>query len=146
MLPSIGIVKKVTVLEAFCYYSNMNRASFALIKNRNNEILLVKSLTNSMFVNQWSLPGGVLEPYETLEGGVTREVFEEVGLVCNIKNQLRQIVNVQDNMIVTTFLAEYVSGDIILQPEEISDAQWYSVEDTESLLIGFNIRELFIYV
>lgn len=124
----------------------MNRASFALIKNRNNEILLVKSLTNRTFVNQWSLPGGVVEPYETLEDGVTREVFEEVGLVCNIKNQLRQILNVQDNMTITTFLAEYVSGDMILQPEEISDAKWFSVEDTESLLIGFNIRELFIYV
>ena len=99
-----------------------------------------------MFVNQWSLPGGVVEPYETLEDGVTREVFEEVGLVCNIKNQLRQILNVQDNMTITTFLAEYVSGDMILQPEEISDAKWFSVEDTESLLIGFNIRELFIYV
>ena len=124
----------------------MNRASFALIRNRNNEILLVKSLTNRMFVNQWSLPGGVVEPYETLEVGVMREVFEEVGLVCNIKNQLRQILNVQDNMTITTFLAEYVSGDMILQPEEISDAKWFSVEDTESLLIGFNIRELFTYI
>lgn len=124
----------------------MNRASFALIKNQNNEILLVKSLTDRMFVNQWSLPGGVIEPYETLEDGVMREVFEEVGLVCDIKNQLRQIVNIQDNMTVTTFLAEYASGDIKLQSEEISDAQWFGVEDTESLLVGFNIRELFIYV
>ncbi|MBC7459613.1 NUDIX hydrolase [Candidatus Saccharibacteria bacterium] len=139
-------MKKVSDLVAFCYYSNMNRASFALIKNQNNEILLVKSLTSRMFVNQWSLPGGVIEPYETLEDGVMREVFEEVGLVCDIKNQLRQIVNVQDNMTVTTFLAEYASGDIKLQSEEISDAQWFGVEDTESLLIGFNIRELFIYV
>lgn len=124
----------------------MNRASFVLIKNNNNEILLVKSLTNRMFVNQWSLPGGVVEPYETLEDGAKREVYEEVGLVCTIKNQLRQIENVKDNITVTTFLADYVSGVIKLQSEEISDAQWFSVKDTKSLLIGFNIRELFIYV
>ena len=134
-------------MEAFCYHIYMNRAAFALMQNDKKEILLVKSLTNKKFINQWSLPGGVVEIGESLECGAKREVFEEVGLICEIKNQLRQIENKDgDDIVITTFLADYISGDITLQTDEISDAKWFSINDTESLTIGFNIRELFDYL
>lgn len=107
---------------------------------------MVKSLTNQKFIDHWSLPGGIVEVDESLEGGAKREVLEEVGLICEIKDQIRQIENKDLNITVTTFMADYVSGDIVFQVEEISDAKWFSLEETKDLLIGFNIRELFTYI
>lgn len=124
----------------------MNRASFALIVNDDHEILLVKSLTNQLYIDHWSLPGGVVEAGENLEEGAKREVFEEVGVVCEIERLIRQIENKEMNLTVTTFMAKYVSGDIKFQLSEISDARWFGLEETDNLLIGFNIRELFVHL
>jgi NAD+ diphosphatase len=120
----------------------MNRAAFALIKNDKNQVLLVKSLTNPAYVGHWSLPGGIVEAGESLKDGATREVFEEVGLRCTINKQLRQIENKVAHLTVTTFAATYVSGEITLQADEISDAQWFNVKETKGLLIGYNIQDL----
>ncbi len=49
----------------------------ALILNKSNEILLVKSYKWKDF---WTVPGGHIEVGETAENAVKREVKEEVGL------------------------------------------------------------------
>jgi 8-oxo-dGTP diphosphatase len=43
------------------------------------KILLIKRL-NEPFADHWALPGGFLDPSETLENAAIREVFEETGI------------------------------------------------------------------
>lgn len=45
--------------------------------------MLVKR-RHAPLAGRWSLPGGVLELGETLEGGIAREVLEETGLVVDV--------------------------------------------------------------
>lgn len=54
----------------------------ALIQNSQGEILLVhKERKDSSF---WELPGGRLNRGETIEQGIERELYEEIGLILDI--------------------------------------------------------------
>ena len=53
----------------------------ALIHNQHGEYLICKKPSDrGVFPGEWGLPGGGVEPGETLEQALRREVFEEVGL------------------------------------------------------------------
>lgn len=48
---------------------------YAICRSKDNKILMVKS----RFDKRWNLPGGGIEPHETLLEGVSREFYEETG-------------------------------------------------------------------
>jgi NAD+ diphosphatase len=74
----------------------------------------------------YSTLAGFVEPGESIEQTVHREVFEEVGLkVQNLKYFGSQSWPFP-NSLMLGFHAEYAGGDIVCQPEEIADAQWYT--------------------
>jgi 8-oxo-dGTP diphosphatase len=58
-------------------------ASDIIIENTDGSIILVKR-ANEPFINQWALPGGIMEPDETIEQTAVREVKEETGLDVNL--------------------------------------------------------------
>ena len=72
---------------------------------------------------------GFTEAGETLEACVEREVFEEVGL--KVKNI--QYVTSQPwpfpHSLMMGFTADYASGEINIQPNELVEANWYDVDD-----------------
>ena len=49
----------------------------AVIENQNGEILMVKS---HKWNNKWCMPGGHIDPGETIEHAALREAEEETGL------------------------------------------------------------------
>ncbi len=66
----------------FEFYLNPKVAASAIIENENLEILLVKKAIPP-YKGSWDLPGGFVEPGETLEESVRREVKEETGIKLN---------------------------------------------------------------
>lgn len=60
----------------------MNPTTRALIFNSQNQLLTVKHHGSSF----WSLPGGKIETGEDLQSALKREIFEELGVECEIKN------------------------------------------------------------
>ena len=74
----------------------------------------------------WEFPGGKLEPGETLEECVVREVQEEVGLtITNIRYFGSQAWPYPSGVMIG-FTADYVSGELHLQEEELSQARWFN--------------------
>lgn len=55
--------------------------AFAVITNAENKILMLKATYNE---EQWGLPGGALDPAETVHEAVWRECREEIGIEVKI--------------------------------------------------------------
>ena len=74
----------------------------------------------------YSCLAGFVEPGESLEGAVVREVHEEVGVhVGNVHYRSSQPWPFPHSLMIG-FRAEWISGDIVCDPVEILDAQWYT--------------------
>ena len=58
----------------------------AILKNDNNEILILKRNNTDLYPNKWDLPGGFKEKNETFEDCVIREFKEETGLNVKVNN------------------------------------------------------------
>lgn len=105
------------------FYPKTSPSVITLIE-RGNEILLARA---PRFVpGMYSCIAGFIEPGETAEETLEREVFEEVGL--KVKN-LRYYASQHwpfPNSFMIGFFAEYASGEIIIDNVEIIDAQWFN--------------------
>lgn len=77
----------------------------------------------------YSVLAGFVEPGETLEECITREVKEEVGIdVKNIRYFGSQAWPFPDSLMIG-FLADYKEGEILIDKTEINDANWFSKND-----------------
>ena len=76
---------------------------------------------------------GFVEPSETLEAAVHREVGEEVGVkVRQVQYRFSQPWPFPHSLMLA-FTAEYAGGDIVPQPGEVEEAQWFTVSDLPRL-------------
>lgn len=106
-------------------YPNLAPSIIVLVV-RGKEMLLARNANwpNGMY----STLAGFVEPGESIEQTVHREVFEEVGVrVTNLRYQGSQSWPFP-NSLMLGFHADYESGDFVLQKEEISDAQWFTAD------------------
>lgn len=91
------------------------------------EILLARNRRAT--VPMYSVLAGFVEPGETLETCVRREICEEVGLtVKNIRYFGSQPWPFPNSLMIA-FTAEYESGEIRLEETELIDAQWFRPDD-----------------
>jgi len=94
--------------------------------------------------NIHSLIAGFLEPGETLEECVKREIMEEVSIkVKNIKYFDSQPWPFPNSMMIG-FIAEYESGEIAVDGVEISEAGWFGVDNLPELPFEMSIARKII--
>jgi NAD+ diphosphatase len=111
-----------------CGLINYPRLSPAVIVavTKDHQILLAHS--QRFPAKFYSVLAGFVEPGETLEACVKREILEEVGItVKNIRYFGSQPWPFPDSLMVG-FTAEYADGDIRIDPSEITDAGWFSAD------------------
>jgi NAD+ diphosphatase len=100
--------------------------SIIVCVNKGKQVLLAKNANAR--ANFYSVLAGFVEPGESIEETVRREVMEEVGIrVKNIKYFGSQSWPFP-NSLMLGFHAEYDSGDIKIQEAELSDAQWFDFD------------------
>jgi len=111
-----------------CGLINYPRLSPAIIVAviRDDRILLAHS---QRFPSKfYSVLAGFVEPGETLEGCIEREVQEEVGIaVKNIRYFGSQPWPFPDSLMIG-FTAEYAAGEIEIDDKEILDAGWFPAD------------------
>jgi len=109
------------------------KTSTAIIPFSDNKILLIKRNTRP-FVGYWALPGGRMDPGETIEQTVIREVKEETGVVCKIIGKIGEYVEkgVKDGIeyeyYPTCFVVQPVGGELKKQDSEIQQMQLFSLD------------------
>jgi NAD+ diphosphatase len=112
-----------------CGLINYPRISPAIIVAviKGDEILLAKNAKATF--NRYSVLAGFVEPGETLEQCVAREVMEEVAIkVKNIKYFGSQPWPFPNSLMIG-FTAEYDSGEINVDKKEIAEAGWFGVNN-----------------
>lgn len=101
--------------------------SIIVLIHRGEEVLLARNVRFPE--GMYSTLAGFVEPGESIEDTVRREVMEEVGVsVRNITYYGSQPWPFP-NSLMLGFHAEYDGGEITLQEEEIADAQWFNCAD-----------------
>ena len=98
--------------------------SIIVLVTKGEEMLLARNA--AWPAGMFSTLAGFVEAGESIEQTVHREVFEEVGL--KVRN-LRYFGSQSwpfPNSLMLGFHAEYDSGDILCQPDEIAEAKWFN--------------------
>jgi NAD+ diphosphatase len=92
----------------------------------------------------YSCLAGFVEPGESVEEAVVREVREEVGVkVGDVRYQHSQPWPFPHSLMLG-FRATWLEGDIEIDPVEIVDAQWYRVDHLPQVPPGISIARKLI--
>lgn len=104
----------------------------ALVLNTRGEMLLVKERMRR--VDRWKMPGGLVDPGESIPEGVVREVLEETGVRAQFQSVLgfwqRPLGADQGDMYFVCRLSATAGGDAIdFDPHEIAECKWVAVRE-----------------
>jgi NAD+ diphosphatase len=106
-------------------YPRLAPAVMALVKREPDEILLARS--HRFPPGMYSALAGFVEPGETLEQCLEREVFEEVGVrVRDVRYFASQPWPFPHSLMIA-FVADWESGEIRVDPLEIEAAEWFTI-------------------
>lgn len=123
------------------YYPKVTPVIMALVK-RGRQILLARGPHFAPGVV--SVLAGFVEPGETLEQCVQREVFEEVGLrTRNVRYVASQPWPFPHSMMIG-FFADAEDGDIRIDPVEIAEAAWYDIDALPKLPAKLSLARVLI--
>lgn len=108
------------------------------------ESLLLALRNTEPYKNYWSLPGGHIDPYETVKQAVIREVKEEVGL--DIEPEFLfyfdEIIPERGIHAVVQVFHARANGHVAVSPDEILAARWVSIDEALSMPLAFLHREI----
>lgn len=104
-----------------------------IIRNKKGEILLI---TNAKWKGKWIIPGGHVEPNETIMGSAQREILEETGLAVSPIEimDFQEVINPQLFHRPAHFIAFHCIFDALsdtLNPDsrEVDKYKWVTPED-----------------
>ncbi|WP_112271488.1 NUDIX hydrolase [Lentzea terrae] len=96
----------------------------AIVHDSNGRLLLVRR-ANPPGEGMWSIPGGRVEPNETDEAAVTREVSEETGLSVTVGRLVGSVERAAPNGVFLIFDYEcQVTSGVLQAGDDASDVRW----------------------
>ncbi|GAB3376539.1 NAD(+) diphosphatase [Azotobacter armeniacus] len=123
------------------HYPRLSPSMIVLVTH-GDEVLLARSPRFASGI--YSTLAGFVEPGETVEQCVVREVREEVGVEIRKPKYIASQSWPFPHSLMLGFHAEYAGGEIVLQPEEIEDARWFGLADLPPLPSTYSIARYLI--
>ncbi len=109
----------------YVVYPRVSPAMMALV-TRGREILLARA--HRFPPGMYSALAGFVEPGETIEDCIVREVREEVGLEVGRLTYFASQSWSFPHSLMIAFTAEYAGGEIRCEDEEIAEARWFAAD------------------
>jgi A/G-specific adenine glycosylase len=103
----------------------------AVIWNDRGEILIDRRRQEGLLGGLWEFPGGKIEPGETVEACIVREIQEELGIEVSVGDRLITVDHTYTHFRVTLHVhhCQYISGEP--QPIECEEVRWVTLADIE---------------
>ena len=98
-----------------------------------NRVLLVQQRKSSAY-GLWSFPGGHVEPGETVEQAVHREVREELGVKLALAKPFKSfpLIDANGELEINIFTGS-IEGDIVLKDDELMAYGWFSLDSLRNM-------------
>ena len=109
------------------------RAVVAALILRENQVLICQRRQGQPMEMQWEFPGGKIEPGETPEQALRRELQEELGIDATIGNSIANVVHNYRNggaVHLQFFTVHQFEG--VLQNKIFNDVRWSPLKDLPS--------------
>jgi 8-oxo-dGTP diphosphatase len=96
---------------------------------KDGKILIARRKKGTHMENRWEFPGGKIEPGETPEQCLVRELREELGIETEVGDFITasHFHYKEKNIRLLGYLVEYVSGEIVLNAHE--EIKWVGLDD-----------------
>ena len=99
-----------------------------LVTNDDGDILLIKSPRRG-----WEYPGGMVEPGETFQEALLREIKEEAGIDVEISGFIGLCKNIEKDVVNIDFACKAVGGDLATS-DESTEVLWVKKEEVLNLI------------
>lgn len=120
----------------------------AIIINDKNEVLLLKrSMSSRTDPGLWSRPGGQVEFGESVKKAVERETKEEAGVTVEAIRELDFTETISEDgathWIALGYLAKYVSGQPVnVEPDKHDEIKWFPIDNLPEDLADYTKNSL----
>ena len=129
-----------------------------IIKKDGKYLICKRSPAEKAFPNKWCVPGGKLEQgdfitsekdtnhhwFDVLEKTLRKEIKEETNLEIKNIDYVSNLAFIRKNgfsTIIISLCADYASGEVQLQEDELVDHAWVTVEEAKNYDLIENIYE-----
>ncbi len=103
----------------------------AVIWNNQGQILIDRRRPEGVLGGLWEFPGGKIEPGETVEECIKREIQEELGITIEVGEHLITINHVYTHLEVTLNVhhCRHLTG--VPQPIECDEIRWVTLDEID---------------
>lgn len=116
--------------------SNMDsrgKEAVVVVIEHNRRILIIQRAPSVPGGGYWAPLSGRIEPEESQADAVIRETREEVGITVRPIRRVWECPTWDGTMRLHWWLAEFIDGEVAIEPNEVSEARWMSVKEFISL-------------
>lgn len=98
---------------------------------RDGRVLAARRTAPPATAGRWELPGGKVEPGETLDEALVREVREELGCTVEVTGWLEPVVPIGETHVLQVATAELVAGEPA--PVEHDRVRWLAADELDAV-------------